>query len=44
MTAAGYPGRDVFGMRLALTEAIQNAVQHGHRGNCVSLWRERSAR
>lgn len=33
MAAEGYPPRDLFGMRLALEEAISNAVQHGHRGD-----------
>jgi serine/threonine-protein kinase RsbW len=33
MAAAGYGERHVFGMRLALEEAIQNAVKHGHRGD-----------
>jgi serine/threonine-protein kinase RsbW len=29
----GYAERDVFGMRLALDEALANAVRHGHRGD-----------
>jgi serine/threonine-protein kinase RsbW len=33
MVAAGYPPRDVFGVRLALEEAIVNAVKHGNRGD-----------
>jgi serine/threonine-protein kinase RsbW len=33
MAEAGYPERDVFGMRLALEEALANAVKHGHRGD-----------
>jgi serine/threonine-protein kinase RsbW len=33
MAAAGYPEADVFGVRLALEEAITNAVKHGHRGD-----------
>jgi serine/threonine-protein kinase RsbW len=33
MSAAGYADRDTFGMRLALDEALANAVQHGHRGD-----------
>jgi serine/threonine-protein kinase RsbW len=33
MVAAGYPEADVFGVRLALEEAITNAIKHGHRGN-----------
>jgi serine/threonine-protein kinase RsbW len=31
MTALGYPDKDVFGMRLALEEALVNAIKHGHR-------------
>jgi len=31
MAAEGYPENDVFGMRLALEEAIVNAIKHGHR-------------
>lgn len=27
----GYPSRDVFGMRLALEEALVNAIKHGNR-------------
>jgi len=30
MHGAGYPARDVFGVRLALEEAIVNAIRHGH--------------
>lgn len=30
MDAAGFAERDVFGVRLALEEAIVNAVRHGH--------------
>lgn len=30
MVRQGYPGRDVFGMRLALEEALVNALKHGH--------------
>jgi serine/threonine-protein kinase RsbW len=33
MAAEGYPRRDLFGMRLALEEALSNAVKHGHRGD-----------
>jgi serine/threonine-protein kinase RsbW len=33
MTALGYPNRDVFAVRLALDEAIANAIKHGHRGD-----------
>ena len=31
MAALGYPPKDVFGTRLALEEAICNAIKHGHR-------------
>jgi len=31
LEAAGYGRRDVFGVRLALEEAIVNALKHGHR-------------
>ena len=30
MSALGYPVRDVFGVRLALEEAVVNAIKHGH--------------
>ena len=33
MAAVGYPERDRFGMRLALEEALVNAVKHGNRGD-----------
>jgi serine/threonine-protein kinase RsbW len=33
MQAEGYSERDCFGMRLALEEALLNAVKHGHRGD-----------
>src|SRR5437660_506475 len=33
MTAAGYNGRDVFAVRLALEEAIVNAIKHGNQGD-----------
>jgi serine/threonine-protein kinase RsbW len=33
MTEHGYRDKDVFGMRLALEEALVNAIKHGHRGN-----------
>jgi serine/threonine-protein kinase RsbW len=35
MAAAGYAEKHIFGMRLALEEAIQNAVKHGHRGDAL---------
>ena len=33
MAAEGYPQLDLFGMRLALEEAVANAVKHGNRGD-----------
>ncbi len=33
MAGLGYPERDVFGMRLALEEALVNALKHGNRGD-----------
>jgi serine/threonine-protein kinase RsbW len=33
MAEVGYPERDVFGMRLALEEAVVNAVKHGHHND-----------
>ncbi len=33
MAAAGFPDRDVFGMRLAVVEAVANAIRHGHGGD-----------
>jgi serine/threonine-protein kinase RsbW len=33
LEAHGYPRRDVFGIRLAVEEALVNAVKHGHRGD-----------
>jgi serine/threonine-protein kinase RsbW len=33
LNEAGYSERDVFSMRLALEEAIVNAIQHGHQGD-----------
>ena len=33
MQAAGFPERDIFSMRLALEEAIVNAIRHGNRGD-----------
>jgi serine/threonine-protein kinase RsbW len=33
MTAAGYGCRDVFAVRLALEEAVANAIKHGHQGD-----------
>jgi serine/threonine-protein kinase RsbW len=31
MSAQGYAHEDVFGVRLALEEALVNAIKHGHR-------------
>ena len=33
MEALGYPERDRFGMRLALEEALVNALKHGHNND-----------
>ena len=33
MARAGYGDRDIFGVRLALEEALVNAMRHGHRGD-----------
>jgi serine/threonine-protein kinase RsbW len=33
MAAAGYPESDVFAVRLALGEALVNAIKHGNRGD-----------
>jgi serine/threonine-protein kinase RsbW len=33
MAALGYPPKDIFGARLALEEAICNAIKHGHRAD-----------
>jgi serine/threonine-protein kinase RsbW len=33
MSESGYQARDIFAVRLALEEAIVNAVEHGHRGD-----------
>jgi serine/threonine-protein kinase RsbW len=33
MAAAGYSDKDRFAVRLALEEAVANAVKHGHRGD-----------
>jgi serine/threonine-protein kinase RsbW len=37
MSRAGYPAKDIFPMRLALEEAVVNAVRHGNRGD-PSKW------
>jgi serine/threonine-protein kinase RsbW len=31
MAGLGFPDKDVFGVRLALEEALVNSVKHGHR-------------
>jgi serine/threonine-protein kinase RsbW len=33
MSAGGYSSRDVFAVRLALEEAVVNAIKHGHQGD-----------
>src|SRR5205085_2896581 len=33
MAAQGFPERDAFAVRLALEEALVNAIKHGHGGN-----------
>jgi serine/threonine-protein kinase RsbW len=33
MAAAGFPECDAFGMRLAVAEAVANAIRHGHGGD-----------
>jgi serine/threonine-protein kinase RsbW len=33
LRAAGYSHKDQFGVRLALEEAVVNALKHGHRGD-----------
>src|SRR5947209_3670342 len=33
MERLGYPSKDLFGMRLALEEAICNAIKHGHQND-----------
>jgi serine/threonine-protein kinase RsbW len=33
MASAGYPNRDQLAVRLALEEAVANAVKHGHQGD-----------
>jgi serine/threonine-protein kinase RsbW len=33
LTSAGYGGKDAFGVRLALEEALVNAIKHGHKGD-----------
>jgi serine/threonine-protein kinase RsbW len=33
LDAAGYSGKETFGVRLALEEALVNAIKHGHKGD-----------
>jgi serine/threonine-protein kinase RsbW len=33
MTAAGFSNRDIFAVRLAVEEAVMNAIKHGHQGD-----------
>jgi anti-sigma regulatory factor (Ser/Thr protein kinase) len=33
LVAEGFPHRDIFAVRLAVEEAIVNAIEHGNRGN-----------
>jgi serine/threonine-protein kinase RsbW len=33
MAATSYPQKDIFAVRLALEEALVNAIRHGHRGD-----------
>ena len=35
MADRGFSGADIFGMRLALVEAIVNAIRHGHRDDAT---------
>ena len=37
MADQGYPKKDVFGMRLALEEAVINAIKHGNQGDPSKL-------
>jgi serine/threonine-protein kinase RsbW len=40
LEAQGYPRKDLFAVRLALDEALTNAIKHGHRGDprkCVRV-------
>ena len=39
MLAAGYPSGDVFAVRLALEEAVVNAIKHGHQGDASKVVR-----
>jgi serine/threonine-protein kinase RsbW len=35
MQALGYDGHEQFGVRLAIEEAVVNAIKHGHRGDAT---------
>jgi len=37
MAQLGYPPKDLFGTRLALEEAICNAIKHGHRSDSTRV-------
>jgi len=39
MRSAGYPREDLFAVRLALEEALVNALKHGHRGDTTKVVR-----
>jgi serine/threonine-protein kinase RsbW len=39
MAREGYPDPDIFEMRLALQEALDNAIRHGNRGDPAKLVR-----
>jgi serine/threonine-protein kinase RsbW len=41
LQAAGYSRKEIFGVRLALEEAIVNAIKHGHRGDSTKEVRVR---
>jgi serine/threonine-protein kinase RsbW len=41
MSALGYAERDVFGVRLAVEEALVNALKHGHRYDASKVARVR---
>jgi serine/threonine-protein kinase RsbW len=41
MTGCGFPERDLFAVRLALEEAVVNALKHGHQGDPSKVVRVR---
>jgi serine/threonine-protein kinase RsbW len=41
MAVEGYPAQDAFAMRLALDEALVNAIEHGHGGDAAKEVRVR---